>query len=282
MPDLNGAIEFMRKACEDWSLGYDQGNRWDVRDGGETDCSALVITALKRNGFDVGSATYTGNMSYNLTRRGWKRISANIANARPGDILLNDYYHTCMVISGYGWNAKIAQASIDERGQITGGKSGDQTGRETNVRGIYTYSHGWDCILRYEDAPAPTPAPEGKLDVDGWGGSLTISAWQKALGTTVDGVISGQTFVNRPYIWAFTMVEWGGEGSLMVEAMQKRLIKDGVSVGAEGADGYFGQATAFGLQRWLCLKGYQVEVDGYCGHETVKALQKSLNDGAWK
>ena len=151
MPDINKAIEFMRKSCDDWSLGYDQSNRWDVRDWGETDCSALVLTALKRSGFDIGSATYTGNMSYNLTRRGWKRISANLSDARPGDILLNDAYHTAMVISGKGWNARIAQASIDENGRIMGGKAGDQTGYETNTRGIYTYSKGWNCILLASD-----------------------------------------------------------------------------------------------------------------------------------
>lgn len=27
--------ENMRKACEDWSLGYDQKQRWSIYDGGE-------------------------------------------------------------------------------------------------------------------------------------------------------------------------------------------------------------------------------------------------------
>lgn len=279
MPNLKGAIEFMRRACDDWSLGYDQSNRWDVRDWGETDCSALVLTALKRNGFDIGDATYTGNMSYNLTRNGWKRLSPDISKCKPGDILLNDYYHTCMVISGYGWNARIAQASIDENGRISGGKAGDQTGLETNTRGVYTYSKGWDCILRYEGAPEPTPT--GKLDVDGWLGRLSITEWQRQLGTTADGFISGQALINRQYLERLSMVEWNGGGSLMVEAMQRRIIRDGVSVGSDGADGYLGQGTVLGLQRWLSLKGYAVEVDGYLGPQTAKVVQRSLNDEAW-
>lgn len=282
MPDLKGAIEFMRRACDDWSLGYDQSNRWDVRDWGETDCSALVLTALKRNGFDIGDATYTGNMSYNLTRRGWKRLSPNISTCRAGDILLNDANHTCMVISGKGWDARIAQASIDERGRITGGQAGDQTGYETNTRGVYTYSQGWNCILRYEGSPAPEPTPSGKLDVDGIGGQLTLREWQRQLGTPVDGIMSGQVLINRPYIWAFTMVEWGGEGSQLVEAIQRRIIADGFSVGADGADGIMGQGTVFGLQTWLCAKGYKVVIDGYAGRDTVKGVQRSLNDGKWK
>jgi hypothetical protein len=41
-------------------------------------------------------------MSENLTKRGWMRLSPNLANARPGDILLNDNYHVAAVISGQG------------------------------------------------------------------------------------------------------------------------------------------------------------------------------------
>lgn len=286
MPDLNGAIEFMRKSCDDWSLGYDQSNRWDIRDGGECDCSSLVITALKRNGFDTGAASYTGDMSYNLTRRGWARIPADLTKAQPGDILLNDTYHTCMVIRGRGWSSTIAQASLGSNGRITGDAPGDQNGRETNTRGIYTYSMGWDCILRYTDAPAPKPMPAGKLDVDGIAGRLTVTAWQKALGTPADGVISGQVLINRPYLTGFTAIEWTGDGSQLIQAAQRRIIRDGVSVGSDGADGYIGQGTVFGLQRWLGLKGYLVASEyelkrGIAGAETVKALQRSLNAGAW-
>lgn len=279
MPNLKGAIEFMRRACDDWSLGYDQSNRWDIRDGGECDCSSLVITALKRNGFDTGSASYTGDMSYNLTRRGWKRLPADLTSARPGDILLNDAHHTCMVISGKGWDSRIAQASIDENGNIMGGKAGDQTGYETNTRGIYTYSMGWNCILRY--SAAPKPEPTGKLDVDGVIGFLSTSELQSQLKTPVDGVISGQALINRQFVPSLASATYGGEGSQAVAAMQRRIIRDGVSVGAEGADGHWGQGTVIGLQRWLCLKGYAVTVDGIMGPETAKALQRSLNDGAW-
>jgi hypothetical protein len=41
-------------------------------------------------------------MSSNLTARGWKRIIADLSQAKPGDILLNDTYHTAAVISGSG------------------------------------------------------------------------------------------------------------------------------------------------------------------------------------
>lgn len=40
---------------------------------------------------------------------------------------------------------RLAQASIDENGNIAGGLRGDQTGVEVNTRGYYSYP--WDCYL---------------------------------------------------------------------------------------------------------------------------------------
>lgn len=149
------------------NVGYDQltPDRWTIRDGGECDCSSLVINCLREAGFNTGDVkshigkinagephdgcTYTGNMSYFLTRSGWSRLSFSLSKLRPGDILLNDAYHTCAVISGKGSTAFIAQASIDENYYGWGGKAGDQTGYETNIKKAYVYGYGWDCILRY-------------------------------------------------------------------------------------------------------------------------------------
>lgn len=133
------------------NVGYDMGNRWDIRDGGETDCSALVIRCLQEAGFNAESkgATYTGNMRSVLKSLGWSVLPWNINNVKAGDILLNDQYHTCAVISGSGKTALVAQASIDENYYGWGGKAGDQTGYETNIKTVYTYSYGWNCILRY-------------------------------------------------------------------------------------------------------------------------------------
>lgn len=141
-------IDRMIYWCQTVSLGYDQSNRLDFRDDGETDCSALVIHALQEAGFSTGSASYTGNMRSNLTARGWKVITNNGA-PQAGDILLNDNNHVAVYIGG----GKLAQASIDERGKITGGKGGDQTGNETNIRGYYNYP--WNCYLRYSGTQTP-------------------------------------------------------------------------------------------------------------------------------
>lgn len=44
---------------------------------------------------------------------------------------------------------QIAHASIDERGRISGGKAGDQTGRELCIRDWY--NAGWNTVIRIDD-----------------------------------------------------------------------------------------------------------------------------------
>jgi hypothetical protein len=263
----------MRMACEDWDLGYDQYNRLDIRDGGECDCSSLVIWALERAGFDTGDASYTGNMSSNLTSRGWIRLPFQISQCKPGDILLNDTYHVCAVISGYGEDAIIAQASIDERGRATGGQSGDQSGRETNTRKVYIYSHGWDCILRYNGG---SDIQSDLLDVDGVIGVKTVTKWQKAVGTYVDGEISGQYAPFKDHFQALTSVTWDSEGSALIRRVQS-------IIGVPGPTGVGGPHTVALLQAWLVGNGYSCGDDrvSYLDEGTAKALQKSLNDGKW-
>ena len=156
MPSVDKFAERMRYWCGDaTSVGYDQTQRWDIFDGGETDCSAITIFCLREAGFDTGDATYTGDMAVNLVQRGWESLAPDIALAQPGDILLNDTDHVAVVVEGYGWDAKIAEAWGDEKGGIYYGQAGDQTGWETHIRNIYSYP--WDRILRYKGEDDMTP-----------------------------------------------------------------------------------------------------------------------------
>ncbi|MFT8649965.1 MAG: NlpC/P60 family protein [Bifidobacterium psychraerophilum] len=142
MANIQKLIERMRYWCLDVSLGYDQTNRWDIRPGGEADCSSLVIHCLREAGFDTGNASYTGDMSAALTARGWVRLPNN-GNPQAGDILLNDADHVAVYLGG----GQLAQASYDENHRASGGASGDQTGHETNVSPYYNFP--WNCFLRY-------------------------------------------------------------------------------------------------------------------------------------
>lgn len=271
---LGNFCVIMRMACEDWSLGYDQSNRWDIRDGGECDCSSLVIWALKSAGFETGSASYTGDLSCNLTMRGWQRIPFDIDSVRAGDILLNDRYHVCAAISGSGRDAIIAQASIDERGQAVGGAAGDQSGRETNTRKVYVYSRGWDCILRYAGSSPETVS--GALYVDGYIGPKTVTEWQRQMVTEQDGVVSGQAEFYASAYPRLTSVTFGSGGSDLMRAVQER-------VGVPYPTGVIAGGTICMLQGWLVLNGYSCASDkaGQLGEATAKALQRSLNDGKW-
>ena len=144
MADLNRFVERMVYWCRDANIGYSQYDRWNFNaEAGNADCSSLVIHCLQEAGFDTGGATYTGNLSANLTARGWSRI-ANDGNPRRGDILLNDADHVAVCIG----NGQLAQASISENDSIAGA-AGDQTGYETNVRSYYNYP--WNCYLRYRE-----------------------------------------------------------------------------------------------------------------------------------
>lgn len=122
---------------------------------------------------------------------------------------------------------------------------------------------------------------EVKLVVDGMVGTLTVKAAQKYFGTTVDGWISGQLRELREYIPSVYAVEYGDEGSELVEAMQTFLKKKGFSIGKSGVDGMWGKDTSVALQKFLQKQGFSVGkwgADGVFGTESAKALQKFLNE----
>lgn len=115
----------------------------------------------------------------------------------------------------------------------------------------------------------------GKLDVDGIGGYNTVLDLQTALGAPYkDGFISGQRRGNWTYFNGITSVEFdGGTGSKTVEKLQELI--------GAGVDGVWGKETSTKLQNFLQGKGYDIGpcgADGYCGTDTIKGLQKCLND----
>ena len=154
MNKVEKAVRFMIEIAQDSSHGYDQNQRWGER--GDYDCSSLTITAFEKAGFPVKSkygATYTGNMKQAFINCGFKDVRNAVklttgTGLKRGDILLNEVHHVAVYIG----NGLIVQASINELGKATGGKPGDQTGREINISEYKNYHRGgWDCVLRYEE-----------------------------------------------------------------------------------------------------------------------------------
>lgn len=138
MASIAKAVKFMIEIATDDSHGYDQLER----NSPDYDCSSLVSTALYQAGFNISPYSWTGNMEVQLRACGFTDCKPPW---KAGDVHLNARHHVCMSIN----ETQIAQASINENGKVTGGKTGDQTGKEIYIRDYYEYSKGWDFHLRY-------------------------------------------------------------------------------------------------------------------------------------
>lgn len=156
---VKSALNFMLDLANDNSHGYSQDSRW----GPDYDCSSAIIAAYEQAGIPVKSngATYTGNMRSVFLKTGFKDVTNQVNlntgyDMLSGDVLLNEAHHTAMVVVDGG--STIVHASINEKGTVTGGKSGDQTGKEICTRSYY--NKPWNCVLRYvgDDVKVETKA----------------------------------------------------------------------------------------------------------------------------
>lgn len=138
MPNIYKAVDFMVRTANDNTHGYDQTNR----NSPDYDCSSLVATALYNAGFPVNPTSWTGNLEEQLRKCGFDDCSNPW---KAGDIHLSTLNHVNMSIN----ESQIAEATINEKGTVSGGKTGDQTGNEIRIANYYEYSNGWDVHLRY-------------------------------------------------------------------------------------------------------------------------------------
>lgn len=151
---------------------------------------------------------------------------------------------------------------------IEGNTNNGKVARRTRAYGSVTvcWTPGYSGSA---PAPAPSPSSGGALDVDGWLGTKSVTEWQRQMGTTVDGVISGQAYANKRYLERVVAIQWGNCGSQLVIAIQHK-------VGC-AADGYMGPDTVRHIQAFV-----GTAQDGYLGPETAKAVQRKLNAGGWR
>lgn len=146
MGKISSATQWMINLANDNTHGYDQTNRW----GPNYDCSSAIITAWEQAGVPVKSngATYTGNMRSVFLKCGFTDVTSSVvlssgSGMQYGDVLLNTTDHTAMHIG----NGQVVHASINEKGTVTGGVTGDQTGKEICVTSYFNYP--WNFVLRY-------------------------------------------------------------------------------------------------------------------------------------
>jgi hypothetical protein len=140
------------------------------------------------------------------------------------------------------------------------------------------------CGVRpyYDDAESPAKAL-GKLDVDGVAGPNTVTLFQRQVGTADDGVISGQYYHEDRYrrnVWSVDH-NYEGSGSDLVYALQCKFRNKGTYHG--NMDRCWGYNFTDAMQRELKEMGYYTGgFDHDFAQHSVKALQMSLNDGAWE
>ena len=289
------AAAWMEAMAADDSHGYDQTCRW----GPDYDCSSLVISAYKKAGVPL-TCTYTGNMKADMLSHGFKNVTSKISLASGsglirGDVLLHEVQHTAMYVGG----GKIVHAAGNEYGKATGGKTGDQTGREI-CKAAY-YNMPWQVVLRYEGKDTTPPSDSGnyrlytvqsgdsfwKIAFTQMGDATRYAELAEFNGMTLGTVIHpGQQLkipvsdsVQPPLptpdpdqetVSVKLPVLRRGDSGNAVLALQALLLLDGIDVGPSGCDGDFGEDT------WVAVCDFQrrhgVTVDGVVGGPIWAAL----------
>lgn len=225
MSIIEKAIAWALKIAADPAHGYDQRSRW----GPDYDCSSFVIMAFKMAGLLL-EATFTGNMKYDFLRHGF--VAVTDGTLKRGDVLLHEKNHTALYIG----NGQIVEASINERGGIIGGQTGDQTGKEIHVRSYYDYP--WDVVLRY--VGDLDESPESDADVE-----------------TESNLDTG-------------LIRRGQTGDRVKRVQALLIYFHGISCGPDGVDGDFGANTEAAVREFQRRVGL-IE-DGIVGDLTANEL----------
>lgn len=145
MSVIDDAVKWAMDTANDDSHGYDQSNRW----GPDYDCSSFVISAWEAAGVGVkaNGATTTSNMCDAFLKSGFSDITSQITLKTGNGLAAGDVLwmkgHTVMYIG----DGQIATARKNEKGEYTGGETGDQNGEEIMVKKYY--NGPWSKVLRY-------------------------------------------------------------------------------------------------------------------------------------
>ncbi|MGX8692608.1 MAG: peptidoglycan-binding protein [Clostridia bacterium] len=215
---IDRAVDWALAMARDDRHGYDQEKRW----GPDYDCSSFVITAWQQAGVPVrtSGASYTGDMRAAFLRCGFRDVTGqvNLASGKglqKGDVLLNQKSHAELYVGG----GRCVKAGSNEHGGASGGRSGDQTGREICVSSYYNFP--WDCVLRYMGGEKEAPSEADR--------TLKLPLLRR------------------------------GSRGQSVRAMQGILIACGCGCGPDGADGDFGPATEAALRRFQAENGLETD-----------------------
>ena len=195
-------------------------------------------------------------------------------------LYVGEYLYMAGHAGVYIGNGQVVECTCDWEGGVLISNITSSGGRYRNG----TFMRSWQYHGKLTEWIDYSEKPSGKIDVDGAWGYETTRAVQKVLRVEypeleVDGIISSQDQAEKKYLiaadpsgWEFTSYPLG---SPTMKALQNNLNRLKYYAGEE--DGIAGQRTIKALQRFLCDRGYPLEVDGYLGEMTTKAYQTFIN-----
>lgn len=230
---MSKIAERMRYWCEVANLGYCWDHRFDVRDGGETDCSALYLFVLWEVGYLPEKPTWgnTDTLRSQLEPLGFKFVKANNSKTAPAGVGLLRTGHVAVSMG----DGTVAQASINEFGGVRGGQPGDQTGLETKVS---KDPRNWAYWIYPPDADISSTTTN-KLTTTGGGKK----------------------------VYNFGSVSNGKTGNAVKVCQSALNVRAGAGL---AVDGICGVLTAAAIKNWQRAHG--LEKDGICGPLTWNSL----------
>ena len=227
--------------------------------------------------FDMaGEAAAIGGLSYNTDVTKSRMTEVDIEDAQRGDVVLFDWDS-----DGRTDHVGIVEANLGGGWlqTIEGNTSSSDSGSQSAGNGVYRRQryYGIDCVLRPEWSDADSESTSAGTDAmnDQWWGEATTYALQASMGLPANGWIEDQDEDNEEYFpRSGTGWDWVSnphDGSDTIAYLQRRLDIT--------ADGIAGPNTVKALQKHLQNRGHELTVDGYCGRRTVECLQFELNRG---
>lgn len=190
------------------NTGYDQSNRWGffnrktkkIIPNSEADCSSCCGAIVSLGGYNVNlnDPFYTGTFRERLLAAGFRveRFTSRAQMKRGRFLLSSGHVEFCYS------DTQLFSANIDERGRISGGKAGDQTGKEVYFKPFFNPGWLWVLIPPAESAPSKSIATLAREVRNGaWGNDPQRSARLKAAGydpKAVQAEVNRQSAANKP------------------------------------------------------------------------------------
>jgi len=144
MAKIDKAIDYLIEFADNDEKGYSQIRRRIAQTAAEAneitegDCSSTALNALVFAGYDIGNATYTGNVVKELIKCGWTDVTSKVnlktgAGLKKGYIVVRPrtaHMHGHMAMM-------ITEKQLVQNQQDYDGVRGDSSGREIRKQNYY-------------------------------------------------------------------------------------------------------------------------------------------------